>query len=668
MAGGPRRSNSFDTKHRAVRSSSANAGIGPRRTSGTRMRIHTHHNTAASPPASPLRKKASVNALQPLIVGSGMASPIRSTRKPGKVTSKRDFSTVEAGTPTAVQRHALTQGFTTPTGSPTNHRGDAHRAAKSSLQGAVAEPTVEHATRYLMTLSDAALQDYLRLVRDAERLTIVKGLQDPLGVVCRKEDDLKLVDTIPGSPAALCGGNKHFGKSITHADGVPLKNVTQLRDVAAGKTKLTLFFDTPRGGGAEPASSADEPHLEKKNTGPTLSMFSSTSQDEGSPKGVSSALRASPRQKFASRTSAASPKRASEPAPAGAAPPPPLPQGSKNTVPGFTVALVDQVGISPAEVKVRNVLLGTGSYGKVLLGVYLTTEVAVKTLKTSAKHLKKEDLEDWKNEVKIMAKLHHPNVLTLIGVSFDLDNMMIVAELCKKGNLRYVLRQREKLMWAKKVDWCRQIAQGMAYIHAKGILHRDLKPSNIFIATGDVVKIADFGLSAVNKHHGGCVEEGSEALSKSQTRDPVTGERREDCNSEADIPGTFAFIAPEVWAEEPYIPASDVYSFGVTVAELFSCAVPFDSDNADDCSWRVMTGRTRVQIPPELDMPASLLKVISRALRFEPEYRSTMKELAIDFEQELEEPYATTPCRIPAAGETMTTTYDCRPAPKCANW
>eukprot|EP01062_Namystynia_karyoxenos_P037246 TRINITY_DN2712_c0_g3_i1.p1 TRINITY_DN2712_c0_g3~~TRINITY_DN2712_c0_g3_i1.p1 ORF type:complete len:615 (+),score=176.22 TRINITY_DN2712_c0_g3_i1:83-1927(+) len=249
----------------------------------------------------------------------------------------------------------------------------------------------------------------------------------------------------------------------------------------------------------------------------------------------------------------------------------------------------------------RDKVLGEGGFGTVYLGDYQATEVAVKERRSDVRLSREEDAE-WRGEVRIMARLRHPNVLMLLGAVLEADRLAaIVTEYCESGTLQEVLREKmaaaEQVTWVRKLGWAAQIAKGMAFLHHRSVFHRDLKSANIFVS-GDTMKIADFGLSRTRRS----LLEGlsSETFNKpvrqprAKGRMPAAPVRRQKKNE--GIQGTFAFIAPEIWAERPFSERADVYSFGVLLLEMIALDIPFERDDTEDCSWRIMKGFARPRV------------------------------------------------------------------------
>ena len=200
-------------------------------------------------------------------------------------------------------------------------------------------------------------------------------------------------------------------------------------------------------------------------------------------------------------------------------------------------------------------LKGNGSFGDVYRGQWTGKEVAIKVLQL--KTLPQQLEQDFANEVKIMLDCKFPNILALYGVCAELGHYAMVMEYMPRGSLYQLLHSDqeipEELRWQIATD----IAQGLAYLHGKGVLHRDLKSSNILLDEHFHAKIADFGLAKLK-------------LESSST----TTSRRHI--------GTIRWRAPELFKRKATATlATDVYSYGMVLWEITSRQIPF-SDAQDE--------------------------------------------------------------------------------------
>eukprot|EP01060_Flectonema_neradi_P017999 TRINITY_DN24818_c0_g1_i1.p1 TRINITY_DN24818_c0_g1~~TRINITY_DN24818_c0_g1_i1.p1 ORF type:complete len:616 (+),score=70.26 TRINITY_DN24818_c0_g1_i1:125-1972(+) len=582
--------------------------------------------------------RASISYSRQQSLGSPNSSlVIRKTKSSGNIKQQQQIAE-QCSPHSPTFRRLSSPPTTTPGNSPITPRGSKFRGTPLSLEKSDSNLSAEEevlATILAMPVSSQKriamhLSRSLGLSGNpacgptSNRITVMKTAERALGVTCDLHT-LRLIEVCKDSPAEQFGLGQFIGRVITHANNTPLKAIKDLKNVSKGQTSVTLVFG-PQVGKA--ASSDDEwpPSTE-----------SSRSRDSPSTPSVSVSLLGKP----AINTTTTTTTTATE---AGTW----LPQSNN-----------DNLIITKSDLRLSDTVLGEGSYGKVHLGDYQGTSVAVKTRK-SDQPPKEEEIQEWKKELRLMTKMRHPYVLLLIGACVEENNVMIVTELCE-GTLRSLNRCEKRggsFLWRTKLGWCHQIAMAMSYLHQQGILHCDLKPSNVFISRDSrSVRIADFGLSITKSNR--------EQRSTSTARDPKTGERLFS-NSQGSIPGTFAFIAPEIWAEEEFSSAADVYSFGVTILEIITGAIAFDTDTADDCSWRVMTGRSRPHLPSEVNAPTSIRAIIKSALNFEHIHRPPFASLCKSLKDEYMKPYSSDPA--PTVDPKMNLVARCVVHPKCENW
>ena len=199
----------------------------------------------------------------------------------------------------------------------------------------------------------------------------------------------------------------------------------------------------------------------------------------------------------------------------------------------------------------RNKVLGRGSFGTVYKGVWGGSRVALKLLRIQDP----SNLVDFYKEAKLMASLHHNNLVKLYGVVRVGEELGMVMEFCQGGGLDKRLRIKEEtsggyLTWPNKLQIAEQMCEGLVFLHGKGILHRDLKSLNVLLDSHNNAKLADFGLSRTMS--------GSIAATVTQQT------------------GTPAWMAPELFSNQPkYTCACDLYSLGVTFWEMASGQFPF---------------------------------------------------------------------------------------------
>ncbi|KAJ1689498.1 hypothetical protein LUZ63_013653 [Rhynchospora breviuscula] len=140
--------------------------------------------------------------------------------------------------------------------------------------------------------------------------------------------------------------------------------------------------------------------------------------------------------------------------------------------------------------------IGTGGYGSVYVGVLENgTQVAVKM----RSHSSSQGVKEFLAEVQNLTRVHHKNLVTLLGYSMDGDCMALVYEYMQEGTLQDKLRDNGKpLTWKERLQIVYESAQGLEYLHkacSPPLIHRDVKTNNILLSANLEAKIDDFGLS-----------------------------------------------------------------------------------------------------------------------------------------------------------------------------
>ncbi|KAK7342875.1 hypothetical protein VNO80_25833 [Phaseolus coccineus] len=192
--------------------------------------------------------------------------------------------------------------------------------------------------------------------------------------------------------------------------------------------------------------------------------------------------------------------------------------------------------------------LGQGGFGPVYKGILPTMqEVAVKKLSKSSR----QGLLEFKNELTVISKLQHTNLVQLLGYCIHEDERILIYEYMPNKSLDFILfdwTKNQLLDWNKRFSIIEGIAQGLLYLHKYSrhrIIHRDLKASNILLDENMNPKISDFGIAKM------FTQQDSES---NTTR----------------IVGTYGYMSPEYAMEGVFSTKSDVYSFGVLLFEIVS--------------------------------------------------------------------------------------------------
>ncbi|XP_023634637.1 cysteine-rich receptor-like protein kinase 15 isoform X4 [Capsella rubella] len=224
--------------------------------------------------------------------------------------------------------------------------------------------------------------------------------------------------------------------------------------------------------------------------------------------------------------------------------------------------------------------IGEGGFGEVYKGILTNgTEVAVKRLSKTSRQGETE----FKNEVVVVAKLQHRNLVRLLGFSLEREERILVYEYVPNKSLDYFLfdpTKQGQLDWARRYKIIGGIARGILYLHQDSrltIIHRDLKASNILLDGDMNPKIADFGMARI--------------FGMDQTQENTSR-----------IVGTYGYMSPEYAMHGKFSMKSDVYSFGVLVLELISGRKNRSFDETDIAhnlvtyAWRLWNNGTALDL------------------------------------------------------------------------
>lgn len=257
--------------------------------------------------------------------------------------------------------------------------------------------------------------------------------------------------------------------------------------------------------------------------------------------------------------------------------------------------------------------IAQGMFGEVFKGKLWGTPVAIKKLYIDESKVG-EILQDLENEIEILSKLRHPNVVLYIGASTKFPDIRIVTEWCDRGSLSDLLYDSNcilnmELILKISID----IAQGMNYLHSidSGIIHRDLKSENVLIEGNFNAKVADFGLSY-----------------KMASVKRSTG-----------IYGTPRWMAPEIMLGKRYDHSVDVWSYGVVLCEMLSREKPYsdryDIKNYDDVVEAVIDNQASPRIPEWCGKRLSNLikQCLSRKPELRPSFAAILSELGAVYQQ-----------------------------------
>ncbi|KAK3135061.1 hypothetical protein QOZ80_5BG0414110 [Eleusine coracana subsp. coracana] len=245
----------------------------------------------------------------------------------------------------------------------------------------------------------------------------------------------------------------------------------------------------------------------------------------------------------------------------------------------------------------------SGAYSRLFHGIYKEEPVAVKFIRQP------DDGEDdelsarlekqFTSEVTILARLQHRNVIKLVGACNCPPVFCVITEFLSGGSLRAFLRKQERttLPLEKVISIALDIARGLEYIHLQGVVHRDVKPENILFDGEFCAKVVDFGVACEEAY----------------------------CNVTDDDPGTYRWMAPEMYKHKPYGRKVDVYSFGLLLWELVTGSLPYEDMTPVQAAFAVVNKNLRPVIPSSCPAPLRLL--IEQCWSCQPEKRPEFQQI-----------------------------------------
>ena len=182
-------------------------------------------------------------------------------------------------------------------------------------------------------------------------------------------------------------------------------------------------------------------------------------------------------------------------------------------------------------------------------------------------------------ESHAIAMLSHPNIVAVYDVSHSDDVEYIVMELVDGITLKQYIDKRGAISWKEALHFTKQITKALAHAHSRGIIHRDIKPQNIMLLKDGTIKVADFGIAALENE----MQESGQAV------------------------GSIHYIAPEQARGENPDARSDIYSLGIVMYEMLTGCKPYTGETIGEIAVKHMSSLPTMpsdivpDIPPELE-------------------------------------------------------------------
>ena len=265
-----------------------------------------------------------------------------------------------------------------------------------------------------------------------------------------------------------------------------------------------------------------------------------------------------------------------------------------------------QPGVTIGRYQIRS-KLGAGGMGEVYLAhdEKINRDVALKVL-PSAFSQDPDRLLRFEQEAQAAGALNHPNILAVHDVGMNNGSPYIVSELLDGEELREQLKAGA-LTQRKALDYAKQIAEGLAAAHERGITHRDLKPENLFITSSGRVKILDFGLAKLRPQRNEVIS--SEVATQKQITDPGT------------VMGTVGYMSPEQVRGGEADHRSDIFSFGSILYEMLSGQRAFQRETLAETMTAILKEEPTELSEISTTTHPQLDRIVRRCLEKKPERR-----------------------------------------------
>jgi serine/threonine-protein kinase len=240
--------------------------------------------------------------------------------------------------------------------------------------------------------------------------------------------------------------------------------------------------------------------------------------------------------------------------------------------------------------------IGEGAFGEVFRAwdANLDREVALKLLKTEPS-LRESLASTVLKEGRLLARLRHPNVVTVHGAETHEDRVGLWMEFVRGRSLADLLDEHGTLGAREAALIGLDLCRALAAVHGAGLVHRDIKARNVMREEGGRILLMDFGAGRDTKQ--------------------VEGQATRT------ISGTPLYIAPEVYARRPATARSDIYSLGVLLYHLVTGSYPVRARSLGELQDKHSRREMRLLRDERSDLPESFVNVVERALAWDPDER-----------------------------------------------
>jgi NIMA (never in mitosis gene a)-related kinase len=247
--------------------------------------------------------------------------------------------------------------------------------------------------------------------------------------------------------------------------------------------------------------------------------------------------------------------------------------------------------------------IGSGSFGRAILATLKATGEECILKEIGLTQLSRDEREDSKQEVGILASLSHPCIVRYIDSFIEQEQILYIAmEYADGGDLRELLLKQKDIPLPERqvLDLFVQVCLALKHCHDRKILHRDLKTQNVFMTSSGAAKLGDFGIARV--------------LSSTM----------ECCQTAIGTPYSFS---PEICSEQEYNSKSDVWSLGCVLYELLTFDHPFKGKTLQQLVIKILYGKYQRPGPHYSQQTRRLLgSLLKKAPRQRPSVNSILSQ------------------------------------------
>jgi eukaryotic-like serine/threonine-protein kinase len=240
-------------------------------------------------------------------------------------------------------------------------------------------------------------------------------------------------------------------------------------------------------------------------------------------------------------------------------------------------------------------VLGAGGMGKVYK-VRNTISERVEAMKIVLPNMagQQERADRFLREIKLLAKLNHPNIAEL-RTALTIDNQLVMIMEFVEGVTLSARLKQGPIPPADASNYADQVLAALSYAHKQNIIHRDIKPANMMLTPQGIVKLMDFGLARSNEDR--------------------------SVTSTGTTMGSVYYMPPEQVRGEPVDARSDIYSLGVSLYEMTTGHTPFQAESSYGLMEAHLKSAPRPPIEVRPDLPVGLSQIILMALEKDPARR-----------------------------------------------